>query len=76
MLVFVRALTGKTFTLLAEPSDTIADIKQKIDDKTGQPFDTIRLICAGKGLEDCYNLDHYNIKQYAIFFMVLRLRAG
>ena len=33
MQIFVKTLTGKTITLDVEPSDTIDNVKQKIQDK-------------------------------------------
>ncbi len=35
MQIFVKTLTGKTITLEVEPSDTIENIKEKIEDKEG-----------------------------------------
>lgn len=71
MQIFVKTLTGRHITLNVEPTDTIAAVKIKIQEKEGTLPARQRLIFEGKQLtEEEKTLPDYNIQRDSTIEMV------
>ena len=70
MQIFVKTMSGKTIAIETEPSNTIADVKHKIQDLEAIPPYQQRLIFSGKLLNDGKTVSDYNIQPNATVNLV------
>ena len=71
MQLFLKTLSGKTISLMADPDDNIAALKSAMKDRTGIPEGCQRLVCAGRDLVgddlvgdlQAYRQQHYLAKE-------------
>ena len=74
--LFVKTLTGKIITLEVEASDTIENVKTKIEDEEDIPPDKQMLIFRGQKLNDGYTLSEYNIVVKSEIHLILNEHKG
>lgn len=78
MQIFIKYLTGQTFTLFVEPSDTVDKLKAMIQAKDRDNIDPKhqRLLYAGRQLEDGQPLEEYGIKNLCTINVLMRVLGG
>ena len=69
--VSVKTLDGQTLSIKTGATDTITNVKAKIQDLTGIPPNQLRLIFAGKQLEDAGQLANHGVTNQSTIFTVL-----
>ncbi|ESL09327.1 ubiquitin [Trypanosoma rangeli SC58] len=77
MLIKVKTVSNKVIEVVSLNEDnTIAELKEKLEESEGIPGKMIRLVHQGKQLEDEKRINDYPIAAGATLHMVVALRAG
>ena len=75
MQIFVQTLTKeRVFALYVDPTDSIHDVKLKIQRLKGVSYCQIRLNFCGRDMYNNRTLSHYGVNQYSTIKLFLRVR--
>jgi len=76
MNIFVKTLTEGTLSLQVDSSETIYDLKERIEVEEGIDADFQRLVYAGHNLEDEQTISALGLEENATVFLNLDLLGG
>lgn len=76
MEIFVKDIKNQTMTYSVRPTDTVLQLKKKINSRQGIPVEQQRLTYDSRNLEDQHTLQHYNVQPKSTIYLLLRLRGG
>lgn len=76
MDIFVKDIKNQTMTYTVQPTDTVLQLKTKINTRQGIPVQQQRLTYDSKNLENHHTLEHYNVQPKSTIFLLLQLRGG
>ena len=76
LVAIIKTLTGKSRRLIVERSDTIGNLKTKIQEMLGISPHQQKLIFAGRELQDDYRVTTYNIAHRSVIYLVLPENGG
>uniref|UniRef100_A0A8B9VS06 2'-5'-oligoadenylate synthetase like n=1 Tax=Anas zonorhyncha TaxID=75864 RepID=A0A8B9VS06_9AVES len=76
MEIFVKDIKNQTMTYSVRPTDTVLQLKKKINSRQGIPVEQQRLTYDSRNLEDQRTLQHYNVQPKSTIYLLLRLRGG
>jgi ubiquitin-large subunit ribosomal protein L40e len=78
MQLFIKTLIGPCFAIPCEETDTILELKQKMEKnyEEGMPPDQMRILWGGKQLEDDRTIKDYGLMHNTTLHICLRLRGG
>mgnify|MGYP003435732355 CR=1 FL=1 len=76
MLISIKTLAGRKISIDLEPSQTILNIKETLEEKEGIPKDQIRLIYGGRPLAEESKIEECHIQPGTIILMMMNLKGG
>eukprot|EP01062_Namystynia_karyoxenos_P070072 TRINITY_DN65459_c0_g1_i1.p1 TRINITY_DN65459_c0_g1~~TRINITY_DN65459_c0_g1_i1.p1 ORF type:complete len:390 (+),score=142.45 TRINITY_DN65459_c0_g1_i1:106-1170(+) len=76
MLISVRQLSGKQTDLEVEPHSSVGDLKRRMQDAEGLDPSLMRIVFAGKQLEDATSLQTAGVPKGAVVHLLMRLGQG